>query len=394
MYASLKFYGKNDLELQFLYLLCVSVYKYVIVTNDYIEVLEEPPEKFVQITPLCKTGFGEFVYDLETTDGTFHAGVGSLCVSNTDSTFLTFKTNKTGQEAMKESWELGTLAGKMATAKLFRPPHDLEFEKIFYPLLLFGKKRYIGNLHESTWEKPDYVDCKGVELKRRDNAGIVKRLYQRAVDIVLEKHETGVEEAVDYVKTEVRNLLDGKVDISELIVTKSLRDKYKVRKKVIKEVKTQDIATFMEQDSESEGEISDEEDEIKVLPNLPHVRLAERMRQRDPASAPVSGDRIPFVFVEDTKSPLKPKTPLYERCESPVYVEANGLKLDRLYYLEQQLRKPLCQFFGLLIDNPDAIFDEALADYKRKRSGIRDIRSFFGGTQPSKKNSYIGAKTI
>ena len=342
--------------------------------NDQKRLLRDPTIK--DLTVLKNTNEQEYVYDLETDHGRFHAGVGSLCVWNTDSTFLTFKTNKTGREAMKESWELGTLAGKMATQKLFKPPHDLEFEKIFYPLLLFGKKRYIGNLHESTWEKPDYTDCKGVELKRRDNAGIVKRLYQKAVDIVLEKHEAGVKEAVEYIKQEVQKLLDGHVDISELVITKSLRDKYKVRKKAVKDIKTRDISTYMNNSDESDESESDEE--VKVLPNLPHVRLAERMRQRDPASAPVSGDRIRFVFTEDAKNALKPTTPLYERCEDPQFVEENKLKIDRLYYLEQQLRKPLCQFFGLLVDNPDAIFDEALADYKRKRSGIRDIRSFFG----------------
>lgn len=32
-----------------------------------------------------------------------------------------------------------------------------------------------------------------------------------------------------------------------------------------------------------------------------HVELAKRMQQRDPASAPHVGDRIPYVIVKSTK---------------------------------------------------------------------------------------------
>eukprot|EP00975_Prorocentrum_lima_P024158 5082829-Prorocentrum_lima.AAC.1 len=31
---------------------------------------------------------------------------------------------------------------------------------------------------------------------------------------------------------------------------------------------------------------------------LPHVKLAEKLRQRDPMNAPKAGDRVPYVFVE------------------------------------------------------------------------------------------------
>ena len=35
--------------------------------------------------------------------------------------------------------------------------------------------------------------------------------------------------------------------------------------------------------------------------NAAHVELARKMRVRDPATAPVVGDRIPFVIIKATK---------------------------------------------------------------------------------------------
>ena len=36
---------------------------------------------------------------------------------------------------------------------IFPPPHDLEYEKVFYPLILITKKRYIGIKYEFDPEK-------------------------------------------------------------------------------------------------------------------------------------------------------------------------------------------------------------------------------------------------
>lgn len=295
---------------------------------------------------------------------------------DTDSVFIKFQTDKKGIEANRESFELGKVCGEMATKALFKPPNDLEFEKVYNPCILLQRKRYIALLHEKSPEKPDYIDCKGVELKRRDNAPIVKEIYQGAVDLVMYKGKEGVDEAVQLVEKSIKELLDGKVPIEQLTISKSLRDKYKIRKKTNDpDVQHHKIKGFLISDPDNESD-SDSETETK-LPNLPHVILANKIRKRDPANAPVSGDRIPFVFVEDTVNPTKPKSKVSERCEDPNFVKENGLKLDILYYLNQQLRNPLVQFFELLVPEPKKMFDKLEAEYIKKRTGQKDIRSFF-----------------
>ena len=76
-------------------------------------------------------------------------------------------------------------------------------------------------------------------------------------------------------------------------------------------------------------------------PNLPHVVLAEKMRKRIRdgdlvAEPPAAGDRIDYVVVEG-----KPKEKLCFRTEDPDWAREHNLKMDRLYYIRQQVEKPM-----------------------------------------------------
>ena len=109
---------------------------------------------------------------------------------DTDSIFVRFKltdpiTNKEieGKEALPICIELGKLAGKDVTKQL-KPPHDLEYEKTFWPFILFSKKRYAGHLYEEDPEKYK-MKSMGIVLKRRDNAPIVKHIYGGVLDIIM-----------------------------------------------------------------------------------------------------------------------------------------------------------------------------------------------------------------
>ena len=75
--------------------------------------------------------------------------------------------------------------------------------------------------------------------------------------------EQDVQGAIAYTKQTIAALLQNKVDISLLIISKSLS-----------------------------GDAEDYKNK------QPHVELAERMRKRDPGSAPVVGDRVPYVVVQ------------------------------------------------------------------------------------------------
>ena len=72
---------------------------------------------------------------------------------------------------------MGIITGELVKKRL--PfPHDLEYEKTYWPFLILTKKRYVGNKYEFDPNKYKQ-DCMGIVLKRRDNAPIVKEVLWR-----------------------------------------------------------------------------------------------------------------------------------------------------------------------------------------------------------------------
>jgi DNA polymerase elongation subunit (family B) len=71
----------------------------------------------------------------------------------------------------------------------------------------------------------DYVHkYMGIALKRRDNAPIVKTIFGGAMKMLLDKRD--VAGAFQFVKEKCLELVDGKVSLGQLTVTKSLRASY------------------------------------------------------------------------------------------------------------------------------------------------------------------------
>ncbi|KAL1921871.1 uncharacterized protein VTP21DRAFT_10513 [Calcarisporiella thermophila] len=213
---------------------------------------------------------------------------------DTDSVMIKF-----GPDKLEDVMELGNAAASFVSQTFIRPI-KLEFEKVYYPYLLISKKRYAG-LYWTNPEKPDKMDCKGIETVRRDNC----RLVSTVIDTCLRKIliDKDVKGAQDYAKHVIADLLQNKIDMSQLVITKALSKSDYAAKQA-------------------------------------HVELAERMRQRDAGSAPTLGDRVAYVIVKAYKGAAA-----YERSEDPIYVLENNIPIDTKYYLDNQLSKPLMRLF-------------------------------------------------
>ena len=139
--------------------------------------LRKPVGVIKKITSIGKTN--DYVYDLTTDNHHFHAGVGGLIVHNTDSVMVEFKTETEG--SIQESWDMGVKAAAMAT-EMFKYPNELELEKIYTPFFLFSKKRYAALKYEDPNEPPE-IDVKGIQLVRRDNCKLVKKVSKEVKDL-------------------------------------------------------------------------------------------------------------------------------------------------------------------------------------------------------------------
>ncbi|KAG0298991.1 DNA-directed DNA polymerase delta [Dissophora globulifera] len=213
---------------------------------------------------------------------------------DTDSVMVKF-----GEQDLRETMELGREAAELVTKK-FDKPIKLEFEKVYFPYLLINKKRYAG-LYWTRPEKYDKMDTKGIETVRRDNCRLVQSVIETCLrKILIDRDVTGAQE---YTKQIIADLLQNKIDMAQLVITKALSKTDYANKQA-------------------------------------HVELAERMKQRDAGSAPALGDRVAYVIVKGGKG-----VAAYDKSEDPLYVLEKNIPIDTKYYLDNQLSKPLLRIF-------------------------------------------------
>ena len=258
----------------------------------------------IAIKKLYEIPYEGYVYDLTTSNHHFQAGVGNMIVHNTDSIFVQFPTKD-----LATAIDMGQRAAEKITS-LCRKPYKIEYEKTFYPFILFCRKRYVGLKYET-----DTTHCKratmGVALKRRDNAPIVKDVFGGALDILLETRQ--IKPAQDFVKSMLVKLMKNEFPLEKFIVTKQLRDDYK------------------------------NPDQIA------HRVLANRMEARDPGNAPQVGDRLPYVYVANRKDERRQG----DKIEHVDYVREKRLTPDAEFYVSNQIQNPVAQLFALAIDQLD-----------------------------------------
>jgi DNA polymerase elongation subunit (family B) len=231
---------------------------------------------------------------------------------DTDSVFFTFNLQTLegkpirGKEALEITIELAQEAGHLASTFL-KGPHDLEYEKTFMPFCLLSKKKYVGMLYETDPTKGKRKEM-GIVLKRRDNAPIVKDIYGGIIDILMKQQN--IQQAIDFLKSCLQNMVEEKYPLEKLIITKSLRSGYKNPR------------------------------------SIAHKVLADRITARDPGNKPSSGDRIPFVYIHH----LNKKALQGEKIETPQYILEKNLKIDYSFYITNQIMKPVQQVFALVLE--------------------------------------------
>ena len=227
-----------------------------------------------------------------------------MIVHNTDSIFVKFPTKdlQTSMDMARKAAERITASGRKA--------HKIEYEKTFYPFVLFCRKRYVGMMYED-----DIHKCKrksmGIAVKRRDNAPIVKDIFGGALDILMEERD--IRKAQAFVQDMLVKVMKNEMPLDKFIVTKQLRDDYK-----------------------NPGQIA-------------HAVLAERMKERDEGSAPQVGDRLAYIYVADRKDKKKQG----DKIEQVDYARQKGLKPDTEFYITNQLQNPLAQLFALALEDLD-----------------------------------------
>ena len=228
---------------------------------------------------------------------------------DTDSVMVNMRT-----QCVEDAFQRAEEMGGYISAQ-FPEAIVLEFEKVYMPYLLHGKKRYVGCKFEDSPTLPPKMDCKGIEMVRRDNAPCARAVQKAALTrLVMNGDAPG---AIEEIRTVLAAIVAKQLPHSEYVITKALAAEYKSA-------------------------------------SLAHVHVAEKMRTRGLPTP--TGGRIEFVI---TRAPGK----LFERAEDAVYAERNRLQLDREYYLDKQIMTPLRNLLGRVFDLAP-LFDAALAEVR------------------------------
>jgi DNA polymerase elongation subunit (family B) len=310
------------------------------VSNEYPD-----PTTIIEINDL---GYIEdYVYDLETEIGRFHAGIGSLVVKNTDSVFFSPKIHdietkqiRTDRDVLPICIEIGMLAGS-TICKILPEPEEQVYEKTLWPFIILAKKKYVGNLYEDD-DKVFKQKSMGIVLKRRDNAKIVKIVVGGIVDYILngKPGETCVQDrnkgAIEYTRLLIKKILRGEFPIDKFVISKTLRSTYKNRSAIV------------------------------------HAVLADRIGERDPGNKPDVNERVPFVYIVP-----KGKVNLQgDRVEDPKYVLEKKLDLDYLFYITNQIMKPSIQFLEQIAMNPEKLFENYINKEINRRKNVSSVLEY------------------
>lgn len=222
---------------------------------------------------------------------------------DTDSVMINFF-----EKDLNKVFEMSKIVSKFVSDQ-FEKPVSLEFEKVYNPYLLINKKRYAGLIYTNP-TNPDKIDTKGIETVRRDNCELVKTVVESCLKKIL--FEKDLEGAKNIVKEIIRDLYTDKIDLSQLVISKTFTKNNYATKQA-------------------------------------HTELAEKLKKRGVSVG--IGDRIPYVIVKGDR-----KMAAYEKSEDPVYVLENNLPIDKEYYIEQQISKPVQRLFEPIMDNVSSLF--------------------------------------
>lgn len=290
--------------------------------------------KVHNVTQIIDLGVtNDYVYDLETENHHFAAGIGNLVVHNTDSVMVKLNNVPTEDHDAEKWFKYGYEMAKMATQH-FGKTMSLEMEKLWQPYLLLKKKRYCGVKRESLKSKGE-IAYSGIELKKSDSTEFLKKTYKEMLNALFE--EKSVIRCIQVLKERLNILQEGKVKYEDFVLSKNLKPESQYKNK-----------------------------------NTTQLIVAQKMKKRNPTDYPKSGDKVRFVVIQDPD----PKKLICDKAEDLQYAKEHNLPLDLEYYLENTLINPITQLMDAFHSNPQKLFEDTRRILLNKRTKQNTLQNF------------------
>ena len=298
----------------------------------------------------------DYIYDIETANHHFAAGIGEMVVHNSNYIQFPHLNNAT------ETWDYAIDVADKIT-KLFPPPIQLEFEEEIYAFfLILSKKRYMYRKCLRDGVVDDKIGKKGVLLARRDNSKFVRDVYEGVVSMIASHKDCS--DILYFVLDQINQMCSGSKPYTDFIITKSVGDHGGLLAKPIKDkpgkAMVGDYTVPLlsrdkeERDDQMKKKKADSPQDFYLLCLPAQVQLAERMRRRGKRVDP--GTRLEYVVTNPDQHTAKQ----YEKIESADYMarHRNIIRLDYMYYLKA------------LVNPLDQVLDVSFKDEKTFRPGF------------------------
>lgn len=228
----------------------------------------------VNSVKLLYNNYDGYVYDVETEDGTFCAGVGSIIIKNTDSLYLTFPQHYYRNYDLKyrnrecDIEEYYSALVRITILNLQKVENDInqfiknntgsdtlkmENEGCTFPCIFLGKKKYFGISHTNEVNfHPEKLYIKGIDVIKKNQADMTKKIGHRIMNISVSL--TNRLSIKDIVKTVLQDSINSSWDFENFILRASWRPK----------AQNQSVQTFMRRMRvKHEMELRDNENRVK-----------------------------------------------------------------------------------------------------------------------------------
>jgi DNA polymerase elongation subunit (family B) len=290
------------------------------------------PRAIKKIIELPPSTHDEFVYDIETEDGTFLTGVGNINCFQTDSLYISMPEQKfnsldleyyTEQITKLQYWEQMVQITFEVIQELNKEVNQMfindngtnflkmAYEEVLFPVLFTAKKKYVGIPHIS---KPNFdsnvpLFIRGLELKKRGVSGILKNVCG---DILV--NATRVENVltvIEIVQNKIREVYttDWSDHFNDFIMTAV----YKPNKQNVK------VHTFRDR---------------MMLERGIELKAGERIKY-------IIAKRFPYKYdMRGRKSPLK----IGDKMELAELAKEEKIPIDLDYYMERGINGQLARF--------------------------------------------------
>lgn len=271
----------------------------------------------------------EFVYDVETDNHHFAAGIGRMVVHNSVMMDLKIKDPKEcdyyGNKLAEDingikpgGKDVDGVVWPEGRPGMFPPPLAMEFEKAMR-LLCLKKKKYAAYLVEKdgSFERENILDKhgnvignrlallkRGIVLARRDNPYFLRRTYTKILDTIMNRGD--LDDAMNILIDAVEQLLTGKVLYEDLVIIRGLGSNYK------------SDSYFMKVFS----------DELRKAGKLVNP-----------------GDRLDFLIVENPEAKLLGQKMVLTEQYLDSLESDKPYNIDYNYYIEKVLMNPINQLF-------------------------------------------------